>query len=97
MRWSGMPLRLNAVALARAIPRTIGHLSGRERPPAVRTDDPALSRALSFSLDLWWLHLFYLGVLGPFTALLVGSAIGIAASLAIVRALRRARHTAAIK
>jgi hypothetical protein len=96
MRWSGMPLRLNALALARAIPDTVGHLSGREQPPAVRADDPALSRALSFGLDLWWLHLFYLGVLSPFTALVVGGAIGVAASLAIVRALSLARHTPAV-
>jgi hypothetical protein len=95
MRWSGMPLRLNALAVARAIPRTIRHLSGREQPPSVRADDPALSRALSFSLDLWWLHLFYLGVLGPFTALMIGGMIGVAAVLAIVRALRLARDTAA--
>ena len=91
MRWSGMPLRLNSVAVLDALPRTVRHLLGRERPPAVRLDDPTLSRALSFGLDLWWVHLFYLRVIGPFAALALGGSIAATAGLAIARALTLAR------
>jgi hypothetical protein len=96
-RWSGMPLRLNAVAAAQASTRAFNHLSGRETPPRIRGDDEALSRALSFSLDLWWLNLFYIGVIGPMTAILIGTCLTVAASLTVARALVLARSASSTK
>jgi hypothetical protein len=90
-RWSGMPLRLNAVAAAQASVRAFNHLSGQETPPRIRGDDQALSRALSFSLDLWWLNLFYIGVIGPMASVLIGASLAAAAYLTVARALARAR------
>jgi hypothetical protein len=87
MRWAGMPLLLNTEALLKIVPRTAQHLAGTLPRPPIRQDDPALSRALSAGLDLWWMHLFYLGVIGGATAAGIGACLTLAAALAIVRAL----------
>jgi hypothetical protein len=92
MRWAGMPLRLNARAVSTILPRTVRHLAGAESRPELHQDDPALSRALSGGLDLWWIHLFYLGVIGSATALAIGASLTLGAGLAITRALSLARR-----
>lgn len=93
-RWVGMPLRLNTTASAHALRLAFAHLSGREEPPAVRPDDRTLYRSLSFSLDLWWLNLFYIGVIGPGTAVLLGGCIAAGGAFALTRALTLARADA---
>ena len=87
MRWSGMPLRLNARASVQAFGRAVRHLSGAEAPPRIDPSDPRLSRAMTFSLDVWWIHLFYLGLLGPVAAVTIGALTGAAAIAAFYRAL----------
>ena len=90
LRWSGMPLRLNTEAVLTVFPRTVRHLIGAAPRPQIRQDDPALSRALSGGLDLWWVHLFYLGMIGGTTAIAIGGSLALAAALALTRALRLA-------
>jgi hypothetical protein len=66
-RWAASPLVLNTHALVRALPENATYLLGARQPPAVRPasdeEDRGFSQQFSFSLDLWWLYLFYLGVL----------------------------------
>ncbi len=65
--WSGAPLKLNAEAALVAIPRNLAYMAGRMPiPPVSRSGEEAqrdFSQQFSFSLDFWWLYLFYLGVL----------------------------------
>jgi hypothetical protein len=63
--WARSPLILNTHALVQALPENIAYLTGQRPMPIVtRTGDAAdreFSQQFSFSLDLWWLYLFYLG------------------------------------
>ena len=90
MRWSGMPLLLNMQALVQVAPQALRHLAGVDPPPAIRRDIP-LSSALSSSLNLWWLHLFYLKVLGRGATVLVAAVMGLATAAAFARAFTLAR------
>jgi hypothetical protein len=92
MRWTGMPLLLNTAAVAEILPRTARQLAGAEPRPQIRRDDPALARALSGGLDLWWVHLFHLGVVGGATAAAIGGALAAASALAVTRAWSLARR-----
>jgi hypothetical protein len=67
--WELSALVLNARATARLAATNARHLTGREPRPHVARAAPGASMydRLSFSLDFWWLYLFYLGVL-PATA-----------------------------
>jgi hypothetical protein len=75
--WSASPLLLNARETADAVPRNLRYLAGSETPPAVdgtardegRRD---FGQQFWFSLDLWWLYLFYLGVYPAWAAVAVG-------------------------
>ncbi len=64
-RWSASPLLLNTRATLDALPRNARYLAGIESPPsAARTaseTDREVSQQFAFSLDFWWLYLFYLG------------------------------------
>jgi hypothetical protein len=92
MRWSGMPLKLNARASVTALQRAVRHLSSVEPLPSIDPADPGLSRALTFSLDIWWINLFYLRIIGRATAIAVGVTTAAAAAAAIYRALSLARR-----
>jgi hypothetical protein len=70
-RWSSMPLVLNARATATNGQRAVTYLVGLETPPPVAIGEKNLSAALSFSLDLWWLYLAYLGIIDRGTALVL--------------------------
>ena len=74
--WSGAPLKLNTEAALIAIPRNLAYLTGRMAiPPVSRTGEEAqrdFSQQFSFSLDFWWLYLFYLGVLPVGFAVMCG-------------------------
>jgi hypothetical protein len=76
MRWAGTPLLLNARASVSSTIVAVRHLSGIDPLPRVSADDAGLSMRLAISLDFWWMHLLYLGVIGR------GAAIGIALLLA---------------
>ena len=65
--WEASSLALNARALTTAIPDNIAYVTGRREPPAVQPatgdGDRGFSQQFAFSLDFWWLYLFYLGIL----------------------------------
>jgi 4-amino-4-deoxy-L-arabinose transferase-like glycosyltransferase len=72
--WAGAPLVLNARAAIAAVPENVSYLTGRRTPPAapVTSDesDRGFSQQFAFSLDFWWLYLFYMGALPRWVALL---------------------------
>jgi hypothetical protein len=83
MRWSGMPLWLNAQAAASSAPQVVQHLATPESAPRLKLDE--LRRATGF--DFWWLHLFYLGAIGRFAALSIASGLAAGSALAIRHSL----------
>ena len=44
---------------------------GKELPPAADPHAPDLSMALSFSLDFWWLYLWFLGLVSRSSLVLI--------------------------
>jgi hypothetical protein len=77
LAWSASPLFLNTQEMVAAVPRNLRYLAGRETPPAVdRSSTDAGRRDFAqqfwFSLDLWWLYLFYLGACPAWAALALG-------------------------
>jgi hypothetical protein len=76
-RWSSSGLVLNAEAAYRAVPQNIRYLTGAARPPAVSPADSSsghgFSQQFSFSLDFWWLYLFYFGFISARAAVSLGT------------------------
>ena len=74
--WQATPLTLNLRAAIRGVPRNAAYLLGIAMPPEVRTagqeTERDFSQQFAFSLDFWWLYLFYLGVLPAGVALGLG-------------------------
>ncbi|MCC7007873.1 MAG: hypothetical protein IT184_03580 [Acidobacteria bacterium] len=89
--WRASSLVLGARAAVRAVPANVRYLTGRETPPPVvgpRDDeDRSFSRQFAFSLDFWWMYLYYLGAI-PRGAVAAIAAAFLAAILAIARRLR---------
>ena len=52
------------------------------------------SQQFAFSLDFWWLYLYYLGVLSATAAVLAGAVPLTAAALLLRRVIRTARENA---
>jgi hypothetical protein len=75
--WSASPLLLNTKAAMEAVPRNARYVAGLDAPPRAAAG-PAESRdfaqQFAFSLDFWWLYLFYLGAWGRAAALCAGLA-----------------------
>jgi hypothetical protein len=73
--WQVSPLALNARALSTAIPDNIRYVAGLATPPAIASPagemDRGFSQQFAFSLDFWWLYLFYMGVLPRWGIVLV--------------------------
>jgi hypothetical protein len=65
--WAVAPLVLNARAAVEAVPANVDYVLGRAPIPrisaAAGADDRGFSQQFAFSLDFWWLYLFYMGVL----------------------------------
>jgi hypothetical protein len=91
--WEGAPLVLNTRAAVRAVPENLRYLAGLEAPPVAEVisdeSDRGFSQQFAFSLDFWWLYLFYLGAL-PRWAALAGPAALLAAAWVLGRRLRTA-------
>jgi hypothetical protein len=72
--WPAADLFLNAQAAARRLPENVRYLAGVEDPPRINrtgtVDQRDFAQQFAFSLDFWWLYLFYLGVLSAPVALL---------------------------
>jgi hypothetical protein len=82
--WRASGLVMNTRAIARAIPDNIRYVTGRAPVPEIVTpagpDDRGFSQQFAFSLDFWWLYLFYLHALSraALAAVIVGFAAWIA-------------------
>jgi hypothetical protein len=66
--WTACPLVLNTRAAAAAVPVVLRHLTGVEARPAIDRSEKVrgardFSQQFAFSLDFWWLYLFYLGAI----------------------------------
>ncbi len=74
--WQAAPLVLNARAAIEGLPRNAAYLAGTATPPdVVETSQETqrdFSQQFAFSLDFWWLYLFYLGAVPDGVALLLG-------------------------
>jgi hypothetical protein len=93
--WEASPLVLNTQAALRGIPENLRYLGGAPRPPIPRSGDERnrdFSQQFAFSLDFWWLYLFYLGVL-PAVAALVCPLLFLTAAALRARQLARVSGT----
>lgn len=90
--WDAAPLVLNARAATEAVPANINYLLGRTPIPPIGApadaEDRGFSQQFAFSLDFWWLYLFYLGVL-PRIGVLAVMAAGLGWTLLCLAKLRR--------
>jgi hypothetical protein len=96
-QWSieASPLVANARDLAYALPNNIAYVTGRRTPPRTMATASATERGFSqqfaFSLDFWWLYLYYLGALPRLWMLAIvtslAAAIAVAAHAVRVRGL----------
>ena len=81
-RVASSPIVLDTAAMARAVPANIAYLSGRRPPPRVATsagaDDRGFAQQLSFSIDFWWVYLFYLRAIGSSAALVCAAVLLVA-------------------
>jgi hypothetical protein len=94
-RWEGLPLLLNARATWANGTRALRFLGGLEEAPRVaRAPGDSFSQALSFSLDLWWLYLAYLGIIGRAAAIAIAVLLAAASGFAIVRSYMAASAAA---
>jgi hypothetical protein len=93
--WPAAPLTLNTRAALQGVPRNIAYLLGISSPPDVSTTGQEtqrdFSQQFSFSLDFWWLYLFYLGALPAGVALVLGL-LPLLFALRLVRSLYRSVH-----
>ena len=80
--WQSSALVLNAEAAFDAVPRNISHLVGSEaRPEIIAGDGEArdFSSQFAYSLDFWWMYLFYLGLISaPLVVVFAGIPFGLA-------------------
>jgi hypothetical protein len=84
-QWDASPFVMNTRAMLAAVPANIDYVMGyRARPPLAKpagADDRGFSQQFAFSLDFWWLYLFYLGVL---TQIMVGVVLAVFALWVLV-------------
>jgi hypothetical protein len=89
--WEGSGFVLNARAAIAQAPMNLRHVAGLDPLPVVRSADArekAFSEQFAFSLDFWWLYLFYARVIPASVA--VGSAAALLAlAVGLAMALRR--------
>ena len=65
--WRRAPLVLNARTALHAVPANVRYVAGLDSPPAVADSARGtreFSQQFAYSLDFWWLYLFYMGVIG---------------------------------
>ena len=76
--WRESMLVLNARAAWHAVPANIRYVAGLETPPhppaPADAGDRSFSQQFAFSLDWWWLYLFYMGAISRFVVAIVAAA-----------------------
>jgi hypothetical protein len=77
--WEYAPLALNTRAAMVAVPLVARHLAGLEPAPRITEragpSDRTYSQQFAFSLDFWWIYLFYLGAWSGRAAAAAGAAL----------------------
>jgi hypothetical protein len=72
--WPEADFIANSRAAFRQVPENLRYLAGVEDPPVVArtagTEERGFAQQFAFSLDFWWLYLFYLGAVSAPVALL---------------------------
>ena len=95
--WPATPLVLNTKAALTAVPLNLRYVLGAEPVPTVAlAGDPTrrdFSQQFVFSLDFWWLYLFYLGAVPGALAVLLGLLPLAAASWMAIRVRAPLRST----
>jgi len=76
--WRQSGLTLNALDAIDALPVNVRNLAHGIRPAAVvqppeSDEDREFSQRFAFSLDFWWLYLFYLGAIPAWAAVVLGA------------------------
>jgi hypothetical protein len=74
--WELAGLVLNTRAALAAVPLNVRYVTGAAEPPATRPPDgraPEYSEQFGYSLDFWWLYLYYMRVLTAPLALGAGA------------------------
>jgi hypothetical protein len=86
------PFVLGARAALSGVPANVGYLAGRQ-PPSVDTvassGNRDFAQQLSFSLDFWWMYLFYLRAITARTAILAGGVLVLVAAVCWIGAWKR--------
>jgi hypothetical protein len=95
--WPASGLVLNTRAVIRAVPENASYLLARRTPPSVRSaasaDDRSFSQQFSFSLDFWWLYLFYMGKLPAIAVFSLALAFAAIGGMLAVQLAHEIRHT----
>jgi len=87
--WRVSGLTTNTRALAHYLPDNIRYVAGLATPPAVRPPvgrDTGFSEQFGYSLDFWWLYLFYFGKFSRLTMIAVALSLAGLAGWSIARA-----------
>ena len=87
--WRVASMNVNTQAIIRFAPDNLRYLAGVATPPSVRPPEGLatdFSEQFGYSLDFWWLYLFYMGRVPAWLAVAAGGA----AMLAAVFCFRRA-------
>ena len=91
--WEGSGFVLNAKAAVAQIPLNLRYLTGSQPRPVIRTAEyraTDFSEQFAFSLDVWWLYLFYARAISAAAAIAAFASL-LALAAALANAL--ARHT----
>lgn len=91
--WRWAPLWLNLQLAESAVPANVRYIAGLAKPPVARGGE-SLADRLGFSLDFWWLYVYYLGKV-PGAAALAAGVLPVALAIAMLLRLRRALRVAA--
>lgn len=74
--WEASGVRLNSLASVTAIPENLAYLVGADMPPPVKPPQGEardFSEQFAFSLDFWWVYLFYLRAISAPVAIALGA------------------------
>jgi hypothetical protein len=89
--WLESGLVLDVEAAVARVPQNVRDLVRGRRPPGIQQaaseDDPEFGQRLAFSLDFWWLYLYYLAVIPAPVAVLIPIVLLALAFLSLRRSL----------
>ena len=93
--WDSAALVLNTQAAVRTVPLNVRYLSGAEPRPEVKAAEGLahdFSEQFAYSLDFWWVYLYYLGAVPAAVSVAVGM-LSLRSAGVILLQLRRVRDS----